>query len=255
MVNSASDIATPTGRTSLLRFWAASPGRGVIFDFNGTLSNDEPILLRVFTELFAEQLDWTLTPDDYYTWLAGHSDREIIEMVVADAGVADRPVAGVDGSAAGAEPLVDLLLRRRRRRYRELVEDSSPITPAAAALVRRLSQAGVPLAIVTGAQRPDVEFVLERSTIAGLIPVVVTEEDVTRGKPDPEGFLAGAAGLGLHPGDLLAFEDSPAGIRAAKAAGMLCVAVEGTRGAHALAEADFVVTDLNPGLMDGVLPD
>jgi beta-phosphoglucomutase len=246
MVNSASDIATPAGRTSLLRFWAASPGRGVVFDFNGTLSNDEPVLLRVFTELFAEHLEWTLTPDDYYRRLAGHSDREIIEMVAAE--VVDRP-------ADGAEPLVELLLRQRRQRYRELVEDSSPITPAAAALVRRLSQAGVPLAIVTGAQRPDVEFVVERSTIAGLITVVVTEEDVTRGKPDPEGFLAGAAGLGLHPGDLLAFEDSLAGIHAAKAAGMLCVAVQGTRDARALAaEADVVVTELSPGLMDGVLP-
>jgi beta-phosphoglucomutase len=248
MVNSPSDIASPTDLTSLLRDWAAIPGRGVIFDFNGTLSNDEPVLLRIFTELFAEHLHRTLTPDDYYSRLAGHSDREIIEMVVAD--VAPGAVT------AGGEPLVDLLLAQRRRRYCELVEVSSPITPAAAALVRRLSQAGVPLAIVTGAQRLDVEFVLERSTIAGLVRLVVTEEDVTRGKPDPEGFLAGAAGLGLDPRSLLVFEDSLAGIRAAKAAGMMCVAVEGTRAAAALAaEADSVVTGLSPDLMDGVLPD
>jgi beta-phosphoglucomutase len=225
-----------------LRGWAASPGRGVIFDFNGTLSDDEPVLLRIFTELFAEHLRWTLTPDDYYSRLAGHSDREIIEMVVGD--------------VAPGERLVDLLLTQRRRRYRELVEASSPVTPATAALVGRLSRAGVPLAIVTGAQRRDVEFVLARSAIPGLIRLVVTEEDVARGKPDPEGFLAGAAGLGLDPGDLLVFEDSVAGIRAAKAAGMVCVAVEGTRAGAALAaEADAVVTGLSPDLMDGILPD
>jgi beta-phosphoglucomutase len=248
MVNSPSDIASPAHLTPLLRGWAASPGRGVIFDFNGTLSDDEPILLRIFTELFAEYLHWTLTPDDYYSRLAGHSDREIIEMVVGNVGPGD--------GAPKDDPLVDLLLTQRRRRYRELVEASSPITPAATALVRRLSRAGVPLAIVTGAQRPDVEFVLERSSIGDLVRLMVTEEDVTRGKPDPEGFLAGAAGLGLDPWDLLAFEDSVAGIRAAKAAGMVCLAVVGTRDGTALAtEADCVVTGLSPDLMDGVLPD
>jgi beta-phosphoglucomutase len=248
MVNSASGIAGPTELAPLLQTWAASPGRGIIFDFNGTLSDDEPVLLRIFTELFAERLNWTLTPHDYYSRLAGHSDREIIEMVVAE--VASGTVA------SDADCLVDLLLRQRRRRYCELVEESSPITAAAVALVRRLARAGVPMAVVTGAQRPDVEFVLERSPIAGLIPLLVTEEEVARGKPDPEGFLAGAAGLGLDPRDLLAFEDSLAGIRAAKAAGMLCVAVEGTRdGAALAAEADCVVTGLRPDLMDGVLPD
>ncbi|MFF5209693.1 HAD family hydrolase [Streptosporangium sp. NPDC000396] len=227
-----------TALGAVIASWAARPGRGVIFDFNGTLSNDEPLLLRIFTEMFLERLGWTMTPEHYYLHLAGRSDREIIDTVVAEIG-------GGDGELAA------LMLEERRRRYRELVETRSPIEPATARLVRRLADDGIPVGIVTGAQRADVEFVLRHSAIAGLIEVIVCEEDVTRGKPDPEGFLAGARGLGLDAADILVFEDSTYGLRAARAAGMRCVGIEGTRDGATLAhEADAVVAELGPELLD-----
>ncbi len=122
-----------------------------------------------------------MTAEDYDRHLLGHSDREIVEKACE--------ITGIDAP-------VDPLLELRKRRYRELVAHHNPITAETAALVRVLAEHDVPMAIVTGAQRDDVRAVLESSPVGEVITVVVAEEDVRRGKPDPEGFLAGAAALG-----------------------------------------------------------
>ncbi|GAA1799404.1 HAD family phosphatase [Planosporangium flavigriseum] len=221
---------------STVAAWAATPGRAVIFDFNGTLSDDEPILLRLYTEMFRERLQWTLSERQYYNRLAGLSDREIIDIVVEEL-------------AGGDEKLARELLAERRTRYCDLVEQQSPILPATVDTVRRLVDHGVPVGIVTGAQRIDVEFVLARSPLAHVFTVIVTEEDVTRGKPDPEGFELGARRMGVDPAAVLAFEDSTHGVRAARGAGMRCIAVEGTRTRAELeGDADGVVSALTPEL-------
>ncbi len=220
----------------VVKAWGSLPHHGVIFDFNGTLSDDEPLLLRIYQEMFEEHLKWRLSPRHYYARLAGRSDREIVEVIVEELAGDDRLLAS-------------RLLAQRRTRYREMVEEQSPIQSATVELVRLLDARGVPLGIVTGAQRADVEYVLSRSPLAGVFDAVVTEEDVGNGKPHPEGFLTGAAALGVNPEHILVFEDSVPGVRAAKQAGMSCIAVEGTRDRHVLAEvADAVVSRLDPAL-------
>jgi len=213
----------------------------VVFDFNGTLSNDEPLLLRLYADMFRRRLSWELTSEDYFRRLAGRSDREIVATVVAE--------RGSDDAA-----LVEELLDERLARYRELVAERSPIEPASGALVRLLHAHRVPMAIVTGALRPDVDLVLERSGLARVFGVIVTEEDVSRGKPDPEGFRSALSALGVDPSSALAFEDSIYGIRAAKAAGMSCIGVVGTSPRSELdAVADGVVDALGPDLFESVL--
>ncbi len=198
--------------------WASRPGRAVIFDFNGTLSDDEPILEAIFTEIFAEHLGWEMSPAEYHTDLLGHSDREIVQFAVRTHG---------RGDYAWSAGKVEELLGLRRARYLEAVSEHSPISAGAAELVQRLAAAGIPMAVVTGAQRDDVLAVLENSEVGDVIADLVTEEDVQHGKPHPEGFLKGAALLGVHPADVLVFEDSVPGVRAAERAGMWCIAVTG----------------------------
>lgn len=229
----------PRAAHDVIAQWAAADNPAVIFDFNGTLSDDEPILFRIFAELFAEHLDWAMTQDDYDRHLLGHSDREIVEKALGMAGV-DAPV----------DPLLEL----RKRRYRELVAHDNPIAADTVALVGVLADHGVPMAIVTGAQRDDVRAVLAASPVGEVITVVVAEEDVRRGKPDPEGFRAGAALLGREPTDVLVFEDSVPGIRGALAAGMRCIAVGIAPGDEVRAVAPAVVPGLSTGLLDAVLP-
>ena len=222
-----------------VRAWGGrgtGPGRAVIFDFTGTLSDDEPLLLRLYTEMFFEHFRWRLTPGDYYARLAGRSDREIIDLMIAEL-------------AADHAMLADDLMAERRRRYRELAGQESPVRPATADAVRLLASAGIPLGIVTGAERAEVEFVLERTGIGELFQAIVTHEDVTAGKPEPEGFLRGSRQLGVQPAAVLAFEDSAFGLRAARAAGMRTIAVEGTRTRADLTPlADAVVPAIGPEL-------
>lgn len=226
-------MAAPTpGVPQILEAWAARPGRAVIFDFNGTLSDDEAILEEIFTDLFATHLGWRMSTADYRSSLLGRSDREIVEIAVREHG--------------GTRPeLTEDLLGRRRERYKRAVAERSPVTAAAAELVERLAAARVPMAVVTGAQREDVRAVLRSCAVGKRIRLLVTEEDVRAGKPDPEGFLLGARLLGVPPEDVLVFEDSVPGIRGALAAGMSCIAVAGS-------DPDPDVAALAPGMVDAL---
>ncbi len=221
----------------IVRVWEQRPGRAVIFDFNGTLSDDEPILERVFGELFAEHLGWTMTAADYRDTLLGHSDREIAEIGVREHGDGDPEV-------------IERIMQERSERYKTIVAEQSPITSAAIALVEQLAAAGVPMAIVTGAQRADVEAVLASSPVGRHIRVVVADEDVEQGKPDPSGFRRGAELLGVPAEDVLVFEDSVPGITGAGAAGMACIAVTGPEPIDAvLAIAPGAIAVLGPDVL------
>jgi beta-phosphoglucomutase len=157
------------------------------------------------------------------------------------------------GSLEANGPLVDRLLALRRERYLQLVEEASPILPGTEALVAAIADAGHGLAIVTGAQRADVDFVLAHSSIGDRFDVVVTDEDVAQGKPHPEGFLAAAARLGVDPHETVVLEDSLAGVRAALAAGMRCIAVTGTYGAETLASEGVQTVDVLSPAVTGLL--
>lgn len=215
--------------------------RAVLFDFNGTLSDDEPILERVFGEIFMAYLGWRLPVEEYYRRFAGRSDREIVEIAVTERA----------GGLPGNEPLVERLLALRRERYLQLVAQECPVRGHTEALVRALAAGGRALGIVTGAQRSDVDFVLGLSGVVDCFRVVVAAEDVARGKPDPEGFLSAAERLGVLPAETVVLEDSLAGVRAAAAAGMRCIGVVGTHDAQTLAGEGVPTVDrLGPAVTD-----
>jgi beta-phosphoglucomutase len=220
--------------------WLTSDQPAVIFDFNGTLSDDEPILFDIFRELFGTHLGWAMTTEDYRDELLGRSDREIIERAVTLHG-------------RGTEQEVTDLLRLRQGIYQQRVADKNPIADATMRLVKLLADNELPIAIVTGAQRDDVNAVLAGSEAGGLIGVLIAEEDVSDGKPHPEGFLTAARLLHRAPGDVLVFEDSVPGVRAALAAGMHCVAVSSEPSTELRATAPAIVTELSEHLVADAL--
>ena len=213
----------------------------MLFDFNGTLANDEPLVLKCFQELFASHLGFELEEAAYLEAFVGFSDREIVERVVAAHG-------------GGGPSLVQALLDERAERYRELVSGASPIEPTTRELVALLTEHRVPMGIVTGAQRADVELVVEGAGLSGALSTVVTVEDVSEGKPNPEGFLLAARGLGVPGSAVVAFEDTVVGLRAAHGAGMTAIGVVGTMARQELGlEADAVVERLEAALFASVL--
>jgi beta-phosphoglucomutase-like phosphatase (HAD superfamily) len=212
------------------------PTGAVIFDFNGTLSDDEPILYRIFAELFAER-GRPLTQREYLDELAGYSDEEIV-----------RRWLGRD------HPAVDRIVAERVARYRLAVGDGSTIGPEARAAVR-YAAGRVPVAIVSGAARAEIEPVVEAAGIAPFLHGIVSADDVVEGKPHPEGYLRALAVLngGLGAQDVVVFEDTEAGVASAKAAGMRCLAVLGTLDPERLAAADEVVPAIDVALMRRLL--
>jgi beta-phosphoglucomutase len=200
--------------------------RALLLDFNGTISEDEPILCRIFQELF-DEAGKPLTEREYYDSLAGFSDREIVRMWL-----------GRDDAA---------LLDRKSERYRQLADGSTVSTETREA-VRAASEL-VPVAVVSGSARAEIEPVLDAAGIAEAITLVVSEDDITRSKPDPEGYLIAVDLLGVEPGGAVAVEDSEAGIAAAKAAGIYCVAVTTTLPRERLSAADELAERVDRALI------
>jgi beta-phosphoglucomutase-like phosphatase (HAD superfamily) len=196
------------------------PPRAVVFDFNGTLSDDEPILYSVYAELFAER-GRPLTEAEYYGQLAGHTEEEILRRWLGS-----------------AEPE---LVAERIARYRERAGDGATIGDEARAALRYAAER-VPVAIVSGAALEEIEPAVAG---AGLhVPVIVAADHVGEGKPHPEGYLRAAELLGVPPAETLAFEDTEAGVASAKAAGMRVVGVTRTLGAGRLGAADELIPEL-----------
>jgi beta-phosphoglucomutase len=199
-----------------------------MFDFNGTLSDDEPLLFAILSELFAAQ-GRPLSEDVYYDRLAGLSDPEIVRLWLGE-----------------SHPAVEAVLAERVVRYRAQVADGSTIAPAAREALLHAAER-VRVAVVSGAHRDEVVPALHAAGLAAAVAVVVTSEDVERGKPDPAGYLLALERLddGLRAEDITVFEDTEAGVAAAKAAGMRCVAIPGTHAPERLALADELAPALD----------
>jgi len=199
------------------------PARAVLFDFNGTLSDDEPIMCEIFQALFAEK-GKPLTEREYFGELVGLSDAEVVSAWL-----------GEDDPALVGEKIA---------RYRERVADGSTVTEDARAAVR-VAADRASVAVVSGAARSEIQPVLDAAGIAGLVSTIVAADDIENGKPDPEGYLLALDLLGAEPADAVAFEDSEPGVDAARAAGIHCVAVLGTLPRERLARADAIVKQLD----------
>ncbi len=202
----------------------------LLFDFNGTLSLDEPLLCELYCALFAEA-GRPLSEQEYYAHLAGRSDPEIV-----------RTWLGREDPA---------LLEEFVRRYIERAGDGSTITVEVREAVRTAG-GRAQLAVVSGALRVQVETVLRAAELE-VFSAIVAAEDVARGKPDPAGYVRALELLGVRGGEAVAFEDSPDGVAAAKAAGVYCVGVLGTAPPERLAHADEIAPQLDAPLIERVL--
>jgi len=208
------------------------PTRAIVFDFNGTLSDDEPILCEIFISLFGEH-GKPLSAQEYFDELAGLSDPEIV-----------RTWLGPD------HPDVDAVIDERVERYRAAVADGSSVHEHVREAVRYAAKR-VPVAICSGAARAEIEPVVAASGLAPLLHAIVSSDDVERGKPDPEGYLKALELLdGVAARDVVVFEDTEAGIASARAAGIGRVfALTGTLDPHRLSAADELIDRLDVDVM------
>ena len=209
--------------------------RALAFDFNGTLSHDEPLLCSIYAELFAAH-GRPMREEDYYRELAGSTEEAIIGGWL-----------GVEGDELQA------LVEQRIDRYCGSADGST--VPQAIREVVSYAATRVPIAIVSGAFRREIEPVLAGASLTEAVAVIVAADDVTRGKPDPEGYVRAVAalGAGVGPADVVVFEDTEAGIASALGAGLRCIAVRGTLPDERLAAAERIVDAIDRDLVEGLL--
>ncbi|MEM7583016.1 MAG: HAD family phosphatase [Acidobacteriota bacterium] len=215
--------------------------RAILFDFNGVLVDDEPVHLELFQKVLAEE-DIELTSDDYYAHYLGFDDRGCFQAVLEAA-----------GQPATPDRIFRLIARKSAYYQARARQQGFPTFAGAAELIRSTSDGGLTLGVVSGALRDEVEGALEQLGLRDRFKTLVTAEDVEVGKPDPEGYRRGLENLNvlpplptrlIHPHEVLAIEDSPAGLAAAAACGMSTLGVAQTYPAAELEAADQVVDSI-----------
>lgn len=200
---------------------------GVLFDYNGTLVDDEHLHQKAFQEVLqAYNID--LTDELYNRACLGKTDTDCFTSL---AGECDGQLSGVP---------TNNLLELKGDRYRKLAAGADILFPNTRQFIRRLSQ-DCRLAIVTGARRQEVLALLSSESLTPFFDFVVAAEDIARGKPHPEGYRKGLQRMGLSEKRVVVIEDSPSGIAAAKAAGLACIAVLHTCRKEDLREANVIV--------------
>jgi HAD superfamily hydrolase (TIGR01509 family) len=199
---------------------------GVAFDLDGTLVLTEDRMASVWRSFFeANGIDFD---DELAHHVTGRRGQDsLVELMHL---FPDRPVA-------------DLVRQVNEIELGVPRTDVRPV-PGALQLVRRLAASGMPLALVTSAGRGYAEGLLRELGVLDAFTTLVTGDDVSRGKPDPQGYLAACESLALDPAQVVGFEDSRAGVAAVKSAGMRCIAVATTQPASLLTNADIVIADL-----------
>lgn len=211
------------------------PVSAVIFDFNGTLSDDEPVLCEIFMHLFAEH-GRPMSAQEYFDQLAGLSDPEIVTSWLGE-----------------DHPDVREVIGEREKRYRAAAADGSTIHEHVREAVRFAAE-HVPLAICSGAARAEIEPVVEAAGIVSYFRAIVSSDDVVHGKPAPEGYEKTLALLGADPAEAVVFEDTEAGIASARTASVgRVLALRTTLEQHRLAQADELLDRIDVDVMRRLL--
>jgi HAD superfamily hydrolase (TIGR01509 family) len=198
--------------------------QAVIFDMNGVIINDEHIHEHAFAQVL-KTYGIELTHQAYLDSCAGRTDRAGFEQV----------------SEHYAIPFdIDQALQAKAVAYLELFPKHKRAYPGVIELINVLYNHYV-LALTTSSSKMEADLVLAAFNIKDAFRVVVTAEDVTQGKPDPQPYVLTASRLGFTPSEGVVIEDSVSGVRSAKAAGMHCIAITTTHAASDLLQADVVV--------------
>lgn len=213
--------------------------QAAIFDLDGVLADSEPLINAAAIAMFREK-GLAVQPDDFLPFVGAGEDRYI-------GGVAEKYHFELDLPQAK---------KRTYEIYLDLVPTQLKAFRGVHTLIQTCRRAGLLLAVASGTDQIKVRANLEK---IGLPEpswnAVVTGNDVKNNKPAPDIFLSAAQKIGVEPGTCVVIEDSVNGIRAAKAAGMRCVAVAQTFPAERLQEADIVRDKVADVQLSDLAPD
>src|SRR3989344_2501263 len=200
--------------------------KAVLFDMDGLLADTENLNMDAATEVCAG-LGISLSPEEKQKCIGTTIEKFFRDLF--------------------KQRQLDLDLESAceafHRAYGKVLEKGIKAFPGAESLPRALKQEGYKLAIVSGSIRTRVDMVLSQLGILDIFDVIFSADDITKSKPDPEGFLLAAKRVGVLPEECVVLEDSEAGAKAGKAAGMKVIGVV-NNGGQDLSLADRIVQEL-----------
>jgi len=182
--------------------------RAVVFDLDGLLFNTEELYQFVGTELMRRR--GKTFEEELIQKITGRPQPVALQMMI---------------DWHGLDTTVDILAKETGDLFAEILEDRLALMPGAAELLNAVESARIPKAIATGSGRRFTRDILGRFHLEPRFEFILTGEDVTHGKPDPEIYRRAAEKFGIDTRQMMVLEDSQNGCRAAVAAGAFAVAV------------------------------
>ena len=209
--------------------------QAIVFDFDGVIANSEPLHLRAFQRVLGDQ-GLVLSAEEYYSAYLGFDDVGVFVTVARDRGV------------SLTEPQVEALVTRKGEYMQESLRAGDVLFPGADAFIRQAA-AAVPVAIASGAQRHEIEEILDATGLRSFFAVIVAAGETAQGKPFPDPYarafqLLDEANGRLSKNRCVAIEDSRWGLESARAAGLRCVGVTTSYPASELPGAELVADGL-----------
>ena len=213
--------------------------RAVIFDFDGVITDSEVLHFRSFNQVLA-QYGIEITTKDYYKDYLGLSDLDLLNLLV------DK------GRLKLNKHQIENLAEQKKQVFEKLAKTEGRIIEGVRDFLQMLRQNDIPMAICSGALLVEIELILEEARLRSFFEVIVSAEQVKKGKPNPQGFLLTLQKLNhneksqnpILANQCVVIEDSHWGLEAAKAAGMHTIAITNSYDADQLALAEKVITNL-----------
>jgi beta-phosphoglucomutase family hydrolase len=203
----------------------------VIFDMDGVLVNSEPFYVEVEQTNF-RQLGLEISEEEHQTYQGTATDR-MWQLI--------KERHGVEYSVKDLVKMTNNLVTP----YFNSMEKMEAM-PGVETLIKKLKEKEIPLALASSSYAGVIEIILQKTGLKKYFDVVVDSQLAGASKPDPEIFLLAAQKLGVQPGKCIVIEDSTNGIKAAKAAGMFCIAFAGPGSElQDQSQADWIVSDFN----------
>jgi beta-phosphoglucomutase len=211
--------------------------RAVIFDFDGVITDSELLHLASFNSVLGE-LGIELGKDEYYSDYLGLSDYDLLSLMVSS------------GKIELSKDEIDKLVKKKNKVFKELAITDGAIIDGVRDFLDLLDSKRIPAAICSGAVMSEIMLILDRATLKGYFREIVSADQVTKSKPDPEGFVLALKRLNnklcspIKANECVVIEDARWGIEAANKAGMQTVAVINTYDAKELTMAKKIISNL-----------
>lgn len=213
--------------------------QAVIFDMDGVLVDSEPFHVQNEKLMFSK-LGLDISDEEHARYMGTATDV-MWEQIIRERNLS------LDVSETTAQTI------QQEIPYFQSLDKIEPM-PGLVNLLEKLQESGIPMAVASSSDKAIIDIILEKSGLRKYFQYAVSSSEIGKSKPEPDVFLHAAKLLGLAPENCLVFEDSKNGIKAAKAAGMVCIAYSGGNSGHQdQTQADHRISDFNELDFDNLL--